>query len=55
MDENKKVTKYFIKIVNEPIEENEFPEIDIDQFLEDHPELKKLGLSILLARKKIRH
>ncbi len=52
MEEDKKTTKYFIRIVHEPDQ----PELeDIEELIEQHPELKKLGLTLLFSKKKLRH
>ncbi len=51
MEENKK-TKYFIRIVHQ----TEEPDLDdLEAMIEDNPEMKKLGIVLLMANKKLRH
>ncbi len=52
MDENKKTTKYFIRIIKNT---DEYELEEIEQLIEDNPELKKLGLTLLFSKKKLRH
>jgi len=54
MDETKKTTKYFINIVDVP-EEPDNQDIDLDQLLEEHPDLRRLAAILLMADKKRRH
>lgn len=52
MEENKKTTKYFIRIVKST---DEYELEDVEQLIEEHPELKKLGITLLFSNKKLRH
>jgi hypothetical protein len=51
MEENKK-TKYFIRIVHQA-EERDLD--DLEALIDENPELKKLGIVLLMANKKLRH
>ena len=54
MDENRKPTKYFIRVVNEaPEDPNQ--EVTLEQLLEENPELKRWAIILMMADKKTLH
>jgi hypothetical protein len=51
MDENKK-TKYFINFTSSG---EEYDLEEIKDMIENNPDMKKLGIVLLLAKNKLRH
>ncbi|HOJ44461.1 MAG TPA: hypothetical protein PK340_00250 [Bacilli bacterium] len=50
--EEKKTTKYFIRIIKST---DEYDLEDIESLIEENPELKKLGITLLFSKKKMLH